>query len=105
MCKRPVLILQLFFSFLFVNLEAKEENKPSYLTLDTFKKITLGMNPEEVFKVIKEKPLRDVGSGLRIDLYTIKDGSFVTVGYSQNKVIYVYHKDKNLLWKIKVPSK
>ena len=100
MCKRLVLILQVFFSVLIVNSEAKEENKPSNLMLGSFNKITLGMNPEEVFKLLKEKPLRDVGSGFSIDLYAKEGGSFVTIGYFQNKVIYVYHKGKNLLRKI-----
>ena len=51
----------------------------------------------EKAKVTKFKPDKNVGSGIPIDLYKLKDGSSVKIGWSNGKVLYVTHGDKALV--------
>lgn len=66
-------------------------------TIDPFLKVKKGMSEEDVNKLVKFKPSRNVGHGIPIDLYELKDGSSVKIGWVSGKVLYVRHGDKVLV--------
>jgi hypothetical protein len=64
-------------------------------TLNDFKKLKLGTSYSDVEKQFG-KPDKDVGSGIRIFVYTLSDGSQVWLGFAElNNLMYVKHRLNN----------
>src|SRR3954471_5360314 len=65
--------------------------------LSTFRSLRRGMSMEQSRARVGQ-PTRETGSGLAIDVYQLKDGSEVWLGYAGRRgLIYVKHGDQQLL--------
>ena len=65
--------------------------------LAPFRSLQRGMTTEQG-RALVGQPTRETGSGLAIDVYQLKDGSEVWLGYAgRNGLIYVKHGDQQLL--------
>ncbi|MCX6752387.1 MAG: hypothetical protein NTZ87_02710 [Candidatus Nomurabacteria bacterium] len=71
---------------------------PVTRTIKSFKDLKIGMTPEEVVKSVGEAD-GDICSGLFCPEYLLKDGSYITLGFSLGKLSSMSNGDKNLLIK------
>ena len=78
--------------FTIASYSCKKNQRPEPGTYEYFKvKISADMSYSSLENVFG-KPDADIGSGIHIYVYNLKDGTFIWIGYASN-IMYVRHMD------------
>lgn len=72
--------------------KSKDSSKDTYDYFSTH--LVAGMNYSDIVNAFGE-PDEDIGSGIHIYVYKLKDGTAIWIGYT-DRILYARHVDSNL---------